>query len=463
MNIISNKNINKIKNIGRQILALLPPNYRLPKKYFQIKNLLTDAKRWDIQKILNWQLINLKKIIRFAYDTVPGYYQLFSEKNITPDEITKLDDIKLLPFTTKELIRDNLKDFTSKAIPKWKLKYLTTGGSTGIPFGFYNTYEQYFIELAFIHFGWEQTGWKWGELSVVLRGAFVGSEEKFWAFDKFHNELLLSSYFLTKANFPKYLKKIEEYKPKYIQAYPSSMIIFADLVKELLPDNPPEFKVLFLGSENLYDWQKIHLKNIFPNSKIFSWYGHAEKVILAMNCKFSDKYHINPFYGLVEILDPDGNEVDLGNTGELIGTSFWNYATPFIRYRTMDLATRGSEKCELCNLNFQLIDKIEGRLQEFIVSGNGRYISMTAINMHDDIFDLLKQFLFYQEEEGVVTFKYIPKRTLSYDEINNIEERLKIKLGNDIHLIMLQVDNIPRLPSGKYRFLEQKLNLKYGD
>ncbi len=463
MKIKYHKALNRIKNIGREILAFIPPKYRLPHKYYQIKTLLYEGRNWDLKKILNWQLINLKKIIRFAYDTVPGYHQLFNEKNITPDEIRKIEDIKLIPFTTKELIRDNLEDFTSRAFPKWKLKYLTTGGSTGIPFGFYNTYDQYFIELAFIHFGWEQTGWKWGELSAVLRGAFVGNERKFWTYDKFHNELQLSSYFLTKSNFLRYLKKIEEFKPKYIQAYPSSIIIFADLLKELSPEKQPEFKALFLGSENLYDWQKTLLKEVFPNSEIFSWYGHAEKVILAMNCKFSDKYHINPFYGLIEILDRDNSDVDIGQTGELVGTSFWNYATPFIRYRTMDLATLGEEKCELCNTNFQLINKIEGRLQEFIITNSGRYISMTAINMHDDIFDLLQQFMFYQEQKGIVIFKYLPKRKLTDIETKNIEERLKIKLGNDIELLLQEVEKIPRMPSGKYRFLEQKLKLKYGD
>ncbi len=458
-----NKTITGIKNFGLKALAFLPAKYRLPSVYYKIKNLLYDGQYWDIDKIKNWQLINLKKIIRFAYDTVPGYNQLFNEQNITPDDIINIDDIKHLPFSTKELIRDNLKDFTSKAIPKWKMKYLTTGGSTGIPFGFYNTYNQYFIELAFIHFGWEKTGWKWAELSAVLRGAFVGNEQKFWTYDKFHNELHLSSYYLTKNTIPLYIKKIEEFKPKYIQAYPSSMIVFADYIKELYGENPLNFDVLFLGSENLYDWQKKILKEIFPASRIYSWYGHAEKVILAMNCKNSDKYHINPFYGLVKILDNDKNEVTENQSGELVGTSFWNFATPFIRYRTMDIATRGKNFCEHCQTNFELINSIEGRLQEFILTDDGRYISMTAINMHDDIFDLIKQFMFYQEQRGIVVFKYIPKRVLTQDEINEIEKRLKIKLKDSIHLIMQEVNDLPKMPSGKYRFLEQKLNLKYGE
>ncbi len=44
-----------------------------------------------------------------------------------------------------------------------------------------------------------------------------------------------------------------------------------------------------------------------------------------------------------------------------------------------------------------------------VVTKNGRYISMTAINMHDDVFDNLRQFQFHQDKIGEVTFNYVPK------------------------------------------------------
>lgn len=47
-----------------------------------------------------------------------------------------------------------------------------------MPFGFYNTKEENAIELAFIHNAWEAIGWKIGDNSIVLRGAYIGSKEK---------------------------------------------------------------------------------------------------------------------------------------------------------------------------------------------------------------------------------------------------------------------------------------------
>ena len=97
------------------------------------------------------------------------------------------------------------------------------------------------------------------------------------------------------------------------------------------------------------------------------------------------------------------------------------------------------------------------------MTGTGRYISMTAINFHDDIFDHIKQFQFYQEEKGRVTFRYIPKATCDQAVLGDVRRRLLVKLGNDVYLDFEAVDDIPPTQRGKHRFLIQKLSLQYGD
>jgi len=147
--------------------------------------------------------------------------------------------------------------------------------------------------------------------------------------------------------------------------------MFADLINNNSDSGKFIFKALFLGSENLYDWQRERIRRAFPNSKQFSWYGHAEKTVLAMECEESSSYHNWPFYGMTEILDENHTEVKVGESGEIIGTSFWNYATPFIRYRTMDRPAKVRADVSIAAGSFNLIDSIEGRLQEFIVTSKG--------------------------------------------------------------------------------------------
>ena len=120
--------------------------------------------------------------------------------------------------------------------------------------------------------------------------------------------------------------------------------------------------------------------------------------VLAGFCEKEDTYHVLPFYGYAELIGKDGRIVtESGQAGEIVGTSFIMSATPFVRYRTRDFAVLKGSECPACGRPYQIWERIEGRLQEFILTAAGRYISMTAINMHDDIFDHIKQFQFFQE------------------------------------------------------------------
>jgi phenylacetate-CoA ligase len=129
----------------------------------------------------------------------------------------------------------------------------------------------------------------------------------------------------------------------------------------------------------------------------------------------------------------------------------------------MDTARKGKFGCGECGRQFQLLQAISGRLQEMIITKNHRHISMTAINMHDDIFDSIKQFQFYQDTMGEVVFKYIPKKDLSSKELDTIRAGLMLKLGDDVKLTFSEVKEIVKSKTGKYRFLDQRLMLKYGD
>ena len=88
---------------------------------------------------------------------------------------------------------------------------------------------------------------------------------------------------------------------------------------------------------------------------------------------------------------------------------------------------------------------------------------MTAINFHDDIFDHIRQFQFYQEKKGRVQFRYIPKPTCNEAILRDVRRRLLVKLGEDVELTFEPVTEIPLTARGKHRFLIQKLNVAFHD
>lgn len=451
-----------LKNTIRKIYFQLPPSVRQPDGYGKMHKFYRDAQWWPEQEIEQWQVENLKKIVTEAYAHVPGYYQLYKEAGVTPGDIKSLHDIRNMPFTDKALIRDNLKDFTSVRIGKRKKSYCTTGGSSGIPFGFYFTKSSSAVEYAFMHTAWESTGWRMNDVGVVLRGGFIGSKNNYFARTE-NRRYALSSYYLTENTYPDYRQFILKIRPAFLHAYPSSASDLARMVIQSGDIGSIVFESIFLGSENLYEWQKVSIKQAFPSAKLMTWYGHTERAIWAPWCEHNEKYHVCPFYGFTEFVGADNKEVSEGAAGELVGTSFWMQATPFIRYRTLDYAVKGTVGCRKCGRRFQMIESIEGRLQEIIVSKSGRRISMTAINVHDNTFDEVFQFRFIQDRPGELVLTVMPKSSFTFESERKIMNSISNKLGEDFILKLVKVDQIPRTKSGKFTFLEQRLNIEHSD
>lgn len=450
----------RLRGAARRTAAMLPFAARDGATYWRTRRFLEEAERWPAERIRDWQLQRLREVVRFAIAQTAGYRALYREARIAPEDLRSLDDVRHLPFTTKEMLRDDLAAFTAPGGGE----YLTTGGSTGIPFGFHLRRKDIAIERAFMHAGWRWRGWRRGEPSALLRGAWIGNEREVASWDPYRRELFLSSYYLTPATIGRYVDELRARDIRVMQAYPSAMAQFCDLVREAgLAERVP-LRLVLLGSENVYDWLLARIGEAFPQARVIAWYGHAEQAVLAPWCEHRQAYHAWPFYGITEVLDGTGGSVAPGTEGEIVATALRPFPTPFIRYRTMDRAVRGADACPGCGRAFPLLERLVGRAHEVIVTGTGRFISMTAINMHDDLFDGLRQFQFLQEERGRVEFRYIPKaEALAPHEAERIRLGLLAKLGTDVALSLRPVAEIPRTRSGKHKFLEQRLEIAYGD
>lgn len=441
---------------------MVPLRVRMGRNYWRLRTFLKEAQWWDRARAEAWQLQKLKEIVRYAYEHVPGYQALYRDAGVTPDDIRALADVRHLPFTTKALLRGNLKDFTARNIDSDRLDYVSSSGSTGQPFGFYRTPVNRWMELAFLHSAWDRVGWRIGEPSVVLRGGFVGTEERMWTHDYGTRSLKLSSYHMTDATYPEYVDKINRYRCLHMQAYPSAATMLADLVLKHGDVGRVRFKTILLGSENFYPWQRERLARAFPSAKVHCWYGHSEQAVLAPWCEHTEKYHVWPFYGWTEIVDASDREVATDASGEIVATSFWNRGVPFIRYRTMDNGRKGPWGCAECGRDFLTIDAIEGRLQEIVVSRWGRHVAMTGLSVLR-CFDHVRQCQFYQDEPGAVTLRIVREDTYTEADTELIREAVLHKLGDGMRLEIAFVDRIERTGSGKLRFLEQRLNLGIGD
>jgi phenylacetate-CoA ligase len=432
------------------------------REYSKLMEFLSRAQWWDRERIAAWQLGKLRGIVRWAYDKVPGYRDLYQEAGVKPEDIRSLQDVALLPFTTKDLLRDNHKDFIARDIPAWKRRRVTTGGSSGEPLGFYQSTVNAWMERAFIHSSWHWAGWRPQDRRAILRGAFSGSAEKVGRFYPLRQELLLSSYHLTSRTYASYRALLRKYSPPFLHAYPSTATLLADLVLENRDEAAISFKGILLGSENIQDWQREKMLAAFPGARVFGWYGHSEQAILASACESSDQYHAWPFYGLTEIIDKNGRAVAENGSGELIGTSFWSDATPFIRYRTEDLARRGADRCPKCSRNFPLIDRIEGRKQEYVIAADGGRVTLTALifAQHFPAFTRIRSMQLQQDRAGEILVRVVPAGGFSRSDAMEIERKIASVSGGKLRARVQVIEELSLTLRGKHRFLVQNMGTR---
>lgn len=448
-----------IKKPIKILKSYIPDRRRFGENFIKAYDFLQESQWWSTKQIKDYQLMQLHKIINHAYNNVPYYKKVFDERGLKPEDISDFDDLKKLPYLTKDIIRENINELLVTKYNKKKLTYCTTGGSTGSPMGFYINADVDEKEWAFMTNQWVRVGYCVNRVNrmVILRGNIPN----FSYYEYIGNNLILSSYKITKENYIDYIDKIQKFNPDFIYVYPSSIIILSKYTLESnIKIHCSNLKAILCGSENIYDYQRKIIKEVF-SCRVYSWYGHSEKCCLAGECEDSSYYHIYPEYGYTELINNQGKDASKEDElCEIVATGFNNYAMPFIRYKTCDIAVNSNESCK-CGRNHKLIKRINGREQEFFVDKKGSIITFTCSD--EALWDIKHKVIAYQyiqNEPGKVllTMQLIDKLTEKdkqsvIDEFQKVYPSLEITLG--------EIDNIPRTGSGKFKQLIQNLNVNF--
>lgn len=176
-------------------------------------------------------------------------------------------------------------------------------------------------------------------------------------------------------------------------------------------------------------------------------------------CEYTNLYHIQSEYGLLELVDENGEIIEEPNKrGEIVCTGFDNFIMPFIRYRTGDYSSYSEiEECQ-CGRKYRLLNGIEGRwTQEMFFGKTGNKISMTALNMHSDIFENVENYQFIQNSPGECVLRIVKLPQYKTSDEEAIRAELEKKFSNSISVDFEYVDCIDRTIRGKQRFIIQNI------
>lgn len=431
--------------------------------YLRIKRLLERKVFETKEQVQEYQFMEMKKIISHAYYHVPYYQKLFKGIGLKPEDFTSMDDLQKIPLLTKQIIQENREDLKAVNIPEKHFKEVQTGGTTGMPMEFYLDKRYSTLkEMVFLRHMWKKLGYRQRDRCIVLREDEVDHIEEgksYWNMNRLTNWLIMSAFHLNEDTFPLFYDKIRSFKPKFILAFPSNIYLLARFIRERSLPVFPSVKGVICSSENLFDWQREYLSDVLK-VKIFSFYGHSEKCILAAECSDLTGYEFYPHYGYAELVNDRGIGCSEENErGEIVGTGFHNYVAPLIRYKTGDLATFTNEAgCD--HPGWYKIRNLEGRVQDYLVDHDNvpktyLHIDRPFWNIRDKVY----AYQYVQDEPGKVLLNIHPKEELAdkeLAEIKNIFHNTYFKFDLDIR----QVDHIPRTSSGKFRYLVQNMKLK---
>lgn len=423
--------------------------------YEVIKTLrLFQKTQWLSQdELLAIQTKKFQKLIAHVYHYVPYYGEVMKKKNLRPEDIKNINDIKFLPVITKKQIRENPKLFISKDVDKRRVIKAFTGGSTGEPLRYFRDWDTLIsTEAAYLR----GTSWAqyrigdnyidfmspgWPSKLGIIRGRML-NKYYFPAFAK-DNELM------------SYVQKIIKISPFCVTGYPSNLYRIANIFNSN-GLNDIRFEVIFSTGEMLYNYQREFLEKIFRGN-VFDYYGCNEVGSIAFECEYHRK-HISEERLFVETTDSKGQVTN--SLGELTITDFDNYAMPFIRYKSSDVGVITNTVCE-CKRGLKTISRLEGRAQDFLKTLDGNHVPAIFFPTRFRNLRGIDQYQIIQSDINNITIKIVKNINFSLKEIDEIKKEIKKMIGNTININIEECNYIPLTKRGKMRTVISHLPTKF--
>ncbi|NOU10836.1 MAG: phenylacetate--CoA ligase family protein [Nitrospira sp.] len=398
-----------------------------------------------------------------AIQTVSAYEEY---RSLLATSIAPLELLRQIRPITKEMIKNQPDQFVSSSFTAYHRMPMFTGGSTAQPMRFY--LQKHITrpkESAYVDMWMESLGVCRQDITLVLRGRTVPTAGKpngrLWMYDPIRRQLILSCDHLEPEYMAGYVQPLRMWKPTFIHAFPSAVYALAKWLQyHPAVDITERVRAILLTSETIYDYQLAAIQAVFA-CPIIPHYGHSERVLMAAGRFDDSRYLFWPQYGHFELLDPyDTPITQPGVIGEIVGTSFDNHVMPFIRYRTGDFAAL-SDRHHLKFPLYPVCERIEGRLQEFVVCHDHRLVSITTLGAaHFDLLSDVHEIQYEQHEPGKIVLNVVATSPLSKAIQGAIARAVEQKTQNGCTLEVRRVYCIERTERGKHRMMIQHLDIR---
>lgn len=379
-----------------------------------------------------------------------------SNKSVWYKSCSSLEKLSEFPILNKSDIIESLDQIAT--VSEKKAIVSLTGGTTGASMKVLYTKKNTQERHALIDHFRAQYGYKLGKKCAWFSGKDIVTARNLkkgicYRDDYINKIRFFSTFHITDDNFDVYWTAFCKFAPEFIVGFPSSVYELCSMAatRDLKLDNT--VKAFFPTAETLLPMHREVIGSVL-GCKIVDQYSSSEGAPFILECDHGG-LHMHPLTGVFEVVDEN---MQPAQEGEVLVTSFITEGTPLIRYRIGDsIKLAPEDKHCACGSCFPLVEKIEGRSTDYILSPTHGKVNLGNISNSTKGVKGVIQFQVIQYEANKVQVLVVAKTDFDYKEKTKLITALAVRLGPQIDINLQIVSEIPKEKSGKFRFVKNLL------
>jgi phenylacetate-CoA ligase len=424
------------------------------------------------KEIEELQLLRLKETVSRVYEKVPAYRAKMDKAGIKPEDIKGLKDLKRLPFTNKQDLRDNY-PFGLFTVPRKELVRIhASSGTTGKPtvVGYtrkdLKTWTECVSRIAALGGATEE------DVAQICfgYGMFTGALGLHYGLENLGATVCPTS----SGNTQKQIMYMKDFETTLLVATPSYALHIGEVAHQMGLDPSKDLKVRIglFGGEGMTEPMRQEMYKLWgPDMKVTQNYGMSELIGPGVSgeCLELNGMHINEDHFIPEIIDPETGEVlPPGAKGELVISCITKEALPLIRYRTKDISRLMYEPCK-CGRTTVRMENLSGRSDDMlIIRGVNVFpsqieevlLKIPEIGAHYEIVVDRRNFLDYMEIKVELADESLLD---SYAMLGELERRIKsnlrVVLGLDATIKLVAPRSLQRFEGKAKRVTDLRKDL----
>ncbi len=423
---------------------------------FKILSEMEAADRLSTAELDQLQSNKLREFIDYCYANVPYVQAQMDELGLKPLHIRRPADLRGFHVMRKTDIRNHRQNLRSKLAGR--LASFSTGGSTGEPLIFDLAKRRIASRVAC-----RQRVARWWGLSVgdpefALWGSPIELTSQDWIRglrDRLLATRLLPAFEMNEPTMSRYLDLLQTRGCRQIFGYPSALYLLCMQAQQQRRHlRGLGIKAAFVTGEVLLPHQRELIAQTL-NCPVANGYGGRDSGFIAHECP-QGGMHVLADAVILEILDSAGQPVAPGESGEIVITDLYSHEAPFIRYATGDIGVLSNRNCR-CGRALPLLERIEGRSNDSVVTPDGRIINSLALVYSIREVQGIEHFRICQKTVDSFHIQIVRNKDFGVDGEQRIRDGWEQLMRSAVHVTFEYLPVVPAEKSGKFRHVISEL------